>query len=135
MAPSGLQAIDALPPIGSGNDRTSRPVSASRIRQTWFFCSPYEDRDLGPIGTEGQDPLAARHAPATDGPTGRQVVHDESLRIVDQHAIRRLSGLNLADADDSRRGSFRDDCAPLDVPDRQGTDRENAWSPGSGRRG
>ncbi len=73
-----------------------------------------------PSATEGQILRRPRSAPAPAGLAGRQVV-DEELAISWTRAIRRLSGLNLAEDPETMPGSFRATDGAVDVPDRQGT--------------
>ena len=71
-----------------------------------------------PSGLKGQIPRAPADASAAE-PTGRQVV-DQSLASSWMTAIRRLSGLNLAESPCTGPGSFKATALPVDVPDREG---------------
>ena len=111
---------DRLRGAGSGIDRTSRPVSASRIRQVGSFCSLSMTAIWAPSGRKARS-TAPRPAPAPAGLTGRQVVHEELAILMDQGdppAVRAESGRI------PRRGPGRPRRPrPVDVPDRQGDAR------------
>ena len=130
VVPSGLQAT--APTAGAAG--SAGRAGPSRLRGSGRWRRLIADgRDLGPVRTEGQVSHPGP-APPPARLTGRQVVHEELAILMahgDPSAVRAEFGRGLMD----RARVLQGDRAPVDVPDRQGRIRDDAWSPGSGRRG